>query len=229
MKQTLQQIMLLTSKDLRIEARSRQTIGLVVILGILIIVVLGLGLGSSTQSGFSATAILWVAYLFGGVLCFEKTMAVERNDDALAGLLLAPMDRGAIYAGKLISNMVLMLALAIVVTPAAILFFHFDLSKAPFAFALIMVISMLGFAAVGTLFSAAISSSKLQGGFLAMLIFPVSLPLVIGSTQMLMQIFGASSSVEDAGISLSGLGTLIAFDVVFLVASWIVFEVMLEP
>jgi hypothetical protein len=85
------QILLLVGKDLRIEARSRQTIGLVIVLGILIVVVLALGLGPGPGAkGASATAILWVAYLFGGVLCFEKTMAVERHDDALAGLLLAP-------------------------------------------------------------------------------------------------------------------------------------------
>ncbi|MHC4775737.1 MAG: heme exporter protein CcmB, partial [Planctomycetota bacterium] len=90
MTRTLRQVALLMAKDLRIEARGRQTMGLVVVLGILIIVVLGLGLGAGRPiSGFEATAILWVAYLFSGVLCFEKTFAVERSDDALAGLLAA--------------------------------------------------------------------------------------------------------------------------------------------
>ncbi|NOG54134.1 MAG: ABC transporter permease [Planctomycetes bacterium] len=220
----LRQIYWLASKDILIEARSRQTIGLVVVLGVLIIVVLGLGLEPSQTSGFSATAILWVAYLFGGVLCFEKTMAVERHDEALAGLLLAPIDRGAIYIAKLISNLILMFSLAIVVTPVAVLLFHFDLSAALGAFVLIMSISMVGFAAVGTLFSATISSSRLQGGLLAMLIFPISLPLVITSSQLLLRIFRGNQE-----LSFSGLSILIAFDVIFLVASWLVFELILEP
>src|SRR5581483_5942366 len=111
MTRSLRQIALLTGKDLRIESRSRQTLGLVAVLGILIVVVLGLGLGAQENTpSFSATAVLWVAYLFSGVLCFEKTMAVERSDAVLAALLMAPLDRGIIYLSKLLSNLTLMLA-----------------------------------------------------------------------------------------------------------------------
>jgi len=221
----LRQIMLLTAKDLRIEARSRQTLGLVIMLGILIIVVLGLGLSAQGKApAFSATAILWVAYLFGGVLCFEKTMAVERHDGALAGLLAAPVDRGVIFAGKLLSNLALMFMLACVVTPVAIVLFNFDLSAAPGGFIIVTVLSMIGFAAVGTLFSAATSSSRLQGGLLAILVFPICLPLVVTSTKMLIGLFA-----EGHPLDAQGLGILFAFDGVYLVVSWLAFERILEP
>jgi heme exporter protein B len=226
MLRVLKQIMLLTGKDLRIEARSRQTLGLVIMLGILIIVVLGLGLSAQGDKApaFSATAILWVAYLFGGVLCFEKTMAVERHDGALAGLLAAPIDRGVIFAGKLLSNLALMFVLACVVTPVAIVLFNFDLSAAPGGFIIITVLSMIGFAAVGTLFSAATSSTTLQGGLLPILVFPICLPLVVTSTNMLMGMFA-----EGHPLDAQGLGILLAFDGVYLVVSWLAFECILEP
>jgi heme exporter protein B len=220
---TLRQILLLTAKDLRIEARSRQTLGLVLVLGILIVTVLGLGLGGRT-AGFSATAVLWVAYLFAGVLCFEKTMAVERQDGALAGLLLAPLDRSAIFAAKLLSNLALMLAVAAVITPVGVLFFNFDLPANFLAFLTIITLSMVGFASVGTLFSALVSSTRLQGGLLAMLVFPLTLPLVVASTQI-MQRLG-----DDAGaFGGSAFAVLIAFDVVFVVVSWLAFEWVIEP
>jgi heme exporter protein B len=223
----LRQIALLTAKDLRIEARSRQTLGLVVVLGMLIVVVLGLGLGQQQGgAGAGATSILWVAYLFGGVLCFEKTMAVERHDGALASLLLAPIDRGVIYAGKLASNIILMFALAMVVTPVAVVLLHFDLSAAPWQFVLVMAISMVGFAAVGTLFAAAVSSSRLQGGLLAMVLFPIVLPVVIASTSVLLGLFRDGKSLGDVN---RGLAVIIAFDVIYLVVSWLVFELILEP
>ncbi len=230
----LRQVSLLVGKDLRIEARSRQTIGLVVVLGLLIVVVLGLGLGATNENaaGFGATAVLWVAYLFSGVLCFEKTMAVERNDGALAGLLMAPIDHGLIYISKLISNLVLMLAVAAVVTPAGILFFAFDLSAAPGTFAAIMGLSILGFAAIGTLFAAMVSSTRLQGGLLAMMVFPVALPLVIASTQLLLHAFppGPVDAITKGELpGLEGMGVLVAFDVIFLTASWLMFEFVLEP
>lgn len=225
MTRTIRQIALLTAKDLRIEARGRQTVGLVVVLGVLIVVVLGLGLGGGAPvEGFGATAILWVAYLFGGTLCFEKTMAVERADDALAGLLAAPIPREAIYFSKLVTNLVLMLALAAIVTPVAIVLFRFDLSAHPVAFAAVMLAGMTGFAAVGTLFAAAASSTRLQGGLLALLVFPLSLPLVIVTTQMMRRLFAVGGELSGAGVA-----TLVAFDAVFLVLGWLVFEILLEP
>jgi heme exporter protein B len=220
---TLRQILLLTAKDLRIEARSRQTLGLVLVLGILIVTVLGLGLGGRT-AGFSATAVLWVAYLFSGVLCFEKTMSVERQDGALAGLLVAPLDRSAIFAAKLLSNLTLMLAVAAVITPVGVLFFNFDLSANFGAFLTIIALSMFGFASVGTLFSAMVSSSRLQGGLLAMLVFPLTLPLVIASTQIMQRL-----ADNAAAFSGSAFAVLIAFDVVFAVVSWLAFEWVIEP
>jgi heme exporter protein B len=224
MTRTLKQIAVLAGKDLRIEARSRQTLGLVTVLGVLIVVVLGLGLGAHENvAGFQATAVLWVAYLFAGVLCFEKTMAVERSEGAMAGLLLAPVDRGVIYLAKLLANLVLMLAVALVVTPAGVLFFGFDLSAAPGAFVLVVGVSMVGFAAVGTLFAAVVSSSRLQGGLLALMIFPVTLPLVIVSTRLLTGIFRDGHPL-DGGT----LGIIVAFDAIFLAASWLVFEWVLE-
>ena len=94
----------------------------------------------------------------------------------------------------------------------------------PVAFAVVMALGMTGFAAVGTLFAAAVSSTRLQGGLLALLVFPLSLPLVIVSTQLMRRIF-------EAGEPLSGFGlaTLVAFDVIFLTVSWLVFEMVLEP
>jgi len=225
MNTTLRQIAVLVAKDLRIEGRTRHTLGLVVVLGILIISVLGFGIGSQPQAAALGTpAILWVAYLFSGVLCFEKTMATERQDGALAGLLLAPIDRSVIYAGKLLSNLTLMLTVAAVITPIGILFFAFDLSPAPFGFIAIISISMLGFAAIGTLFSALVSSTRLQGGLLAMVIFPLVLPLVIASTQQLTAMF--RDHTPPGGM---GLAVLLAFVAIFLTTSWIVFELVLEP
>lgn len=223
MMNSLNQIGILVGKDLRIEARGRQTIGLILVLGILIIVVLGFGF-EQRLVGFKATKILWAAYLFAGVLCFEKTMAVERNDDALAGLLVSPIDRGVIYISKLLTNIILMFSLAVVITPVGLVLFRFNLSEHPYGFALTMALGMLGYAAIGTLFSAAISSTSLQGGLLAMLVFPLTLPVVIASTLIMKQLFR-----EGGELNLNGIAMLAAFDILAIVGSWIVFELVIEP
>jgi heme exporter protein B len=226
MTRMLHQVGLLVAKDLRIEARTRQTVGLVVVLGVLIVVVLGLGLGTQQPqgTGLAATAVLWTAYLFSGVLCFEKTMAVERGDAALAGLMMAPLDRSAIFLAKFLTNLALMACVATVITFAGVLFFSFDLSTAPGQFVLIMSLGMIGFAAVGTLFSAMVSSSRLQGGLLALTIFPLALPLVVASTQLLLRVFRDGESAGGQALAI-----IVAFDVIFLTASWVLFEWVLEP
>ena len=137
---------------------------------------------------------------------------------------MAPLDRGIIYLSKLLSNLTLMLAVAAIVTPAGILFFGFDLSAAPLAFASVMVLSIVGFAAVGTLFAAMVSSSRLQGGFLAMMIFPITLPLVLVSTQLMLKVFRDGQAIGGGAV-----GVLVAFDLIFLTVSWLVFEWILEP
>ena len=137
---------------------------------------------------------------------------------------MAPVDRGVIYLAKLASNLLLMLAVAAVITPAGILFFNFDLSIAPLSFATVMVLSLIGFAAVGTLFSALVSSTRLQGGLLAMMVFPVTLPLVLASTHLLIRVF--RDGVAPGG---DAIGIIVAFDVMFLAVSWLVFDWVLEP
>lgn len=151
-------------------------------------------------------------------------MAVERHDAALAGLLMAPVDRGVIYLAKLLSNLLLMFALAAIVTPIAVVMLHFDLSPAPIGFLAVMALAMLGFAAVGTLFSAAVSSTRLKGGLLAILILPIALPLVITSTQLVLAMFR-----DNASLGGMGLAILICADATYLVVSWLLFELILEP
>jgi ABC-type transport system involved in cytochrome c biogenesis permease component len=117
-----------------------------------------------------------------------------------------------------------MLTVAAIVTAAGVLFFSFDLSAAPASFTAVMSLGLLGFAAVGTLFSALVSSTRLQGGLLALTVFPLSLPLVVASTQTLLRVFRDHESVGGQAFAI-----IVAFDVIFLVASWILFEWILEP
>jgi heme exporter protein B len=138
--------------------------------------------------------------------------------------MMAPIDRSVIFFAKLIGNLALMFCVAAVITVAGVIFFSFDLSAAPLQFAWIMSLGMVGFAAVGTLFSAMVSSSRLQGGLLALLVFPLTLPLVVASTQCLLRVFRDGEAVGGQAVAV-----IVAFDVIFLATSWVLFEWVLEP
>ncbi len=220
---SIRSILMLTAKDLRVEARTHQTAGLVIVLGLLIMTVLALGLRSDSGAhGAGAAAILWVAYLFAGVLCFERTMGIEREDDALAGLMLAQLSPGVIYTAKLLTNLVMIVGLAAVITPAGIALFGLALPPAPFELLGILALSLIGFAAVGTLFSAGLSVRR-SGGVLALLVFPLALPLVIASTRQVVDL------ESGAGAGHGGMAVLLAFDVIFVTAGWLAFDSLLDP
>ena len=140
-------------------------LGLVLVLGVLIVSA-SLGLGLSSQPRSSPPS--GTPPSCGWPTCSAASSALKRRwppnarmGAAPAGLLLAPIDRSVIYAGKLVSNLILMFGVAAVITAVGLLFFGFDfsLAAAPLGFILIIAISMFGFAAVGTLFSARSVSS----------------------------------------------------------------------
>lgn len=212
---------LMFAKDLRIEGRSRRSIGVATVLGVMVVAVLTLGL--STQSGgggASAASILWIAYLFGAMLCFDRSMSIEREYDALAGLMMAPIDAGVIYLAKTASNFAITLLFAALVTPVAVLFCGIDLSIAPWTFVQTMLLGLVGICAVGTLFSAALTSSRT----LAVIIFPLCLPLIIVSSKVIADAFTSGAPTWRGGQAI-----LVAFDAVFIAASWLMFEHVLEP
>jgi heme exporter protein B len=211
------QILALIGKDLRIEGRNRTTLAMTILVGVLVVVIFGLGAGGG--AGVDAVTVLWAAYLLSGVLCAERTMACEHESDALEGLLLTPVDRGVVYLAKLATNLVLMAATAAVVTLAGVVLFGFDMQASPWAFALVVGLGLLGVAAVGTLLAAAVGRSG-RGGSLLLLAMPLCLPVVVVSTRL------AGGLGEGGGVQ--GVGVLIAFDVVYLAASWLVFEFLLE-
>jgi heme exporter protein B len=164
-------------------------------------------------------------------------MAVERQDDAMDALLLAPTDRGAIFLGKLLVNLAMMLGMAAVVTPVGVVLFGLDVSGVLPAFVGIIAVGIVGLAGIGTLLAAAASSDHPRSGVVAMLTLPLSVPIVLTATRLMLWEIdaargagGAAARIaEQAGIGGSGgVGMLVAFDVIFLTAGWLAFEPAIE-
>ncbi|MEX2217747.1 MAG: heme exporter protein CcmB [Phycisphaerales bacterium] len=218
--------LLLVRKDLLIEARARQGVVLATALGVLTVGLLAGGLGGGGGApGARVGAVVWAAYLFGGVLIFERTMAAERADDAVSAVLLSPVARGAVYAGKLLTNLVLLLALAAVVTPVGLVLMSAGVAGVGAAaeLAWAVVLGLVGLAAAGTLLSGALSAGRLGGGALALLVLPLCAPLVLASTVQVMSVMGAGP----AGGPPAG-AVVVALDVLFIVTGWLLYGVVLE-
>lgn len=221
----------LLRKDLLIELRALRGFAGVALLGVLLVGVLAIGLapgGSAPVTGAGASAVLWAAYLFGGVLCVERSMDAERRDDAFGALLMAPVSRGGVFVSKLAVNLVLLGGLACVVTPVAGVLLRVDVGADALGFMRTTLLGLVGFASVATLFGALTPPSGRQGGLLGLLVFPLCLPLVLASSHAMAESVAGQTTRVGAGGAISAEGLMVAFDVVFLVAGWLMFEVAVE-
>jgi heme exporter protein B len=211
------------AKDMRLEARTKETFSAVLAFAVIVAFVFGFAFDPSPSVvALVGPGIVWVAYVFTGILGMNRTFAVERDRGTLEGLLLAPIGREAIYAGKLASTTTIMVVVEVLLYPVFLALFELDLFN--IWFVLVTVSATVGFAAVGTLFSAIAAHTRAREVLLPLLFLPVVLPVIIGAV--------ASTSAALDGDGWDGVGRwlqfILAFDLVFLVLSSWAFDFVLE-
>ncbi len=210
-------------KDMLTEFRTREIMVSVLVFALLVLVIFNFAFGAGADTiELIAPGILWVAITFGGVIGLNRTFALEKENSRLEGLMLCPVDRAVVYWGKLAGSFTFMLAVAIVVTPIFLTLFNLPLFLP--GLVLIIILALIGFAAVGTLFSALAVNTRARDIMLPILFLPVVVPVIIAAVK--------ATELVLAGRSLGNMATwlqiITAFDIVYLVASTLVFEFVVE-
>jgi len=171
-----------------------------------------------------APGVLWVTVTFAGVLGLGRAFARERDRRTLDGLLLAPVDRSALYLAKVAASFVSMLVVEAVAVPAFIGLFNVSVSLPLLVVGLLL--GTLGLAGVGTLFAAIAAHTRAREVLLPLLLFPIQVPVILATVKTT----GAAihvPGVEPPDVT-QWLGLLIAFDALFLSLSTILFEYVIE-
>jgi heme exporter protein B len=211
-------------KDLRIEWRTHEGVASAFVLGVLLVIVFTFAYDPRPEEAPAlAPAMLWVAFAFTGVLAVQRSFLLERENDCLAGLLTAPVDPAAIYLGKLAGTVVLLAVMQAVVVPLTGLLLHVPLGDVLPGLLVVLVLGTLGFAALATLFAAIAVRTRSREVLLPLLLLPLAVPLLIAAVS-------ATRAVLESGLGAAaeGLRVLVAFDVVYLVAGWLLFEYVLR-
>jgi heme exporter protein B len=206
-------------KDLRIEWRTRESLTSFAALGVLLLVVFTVAHDPDPEAAPAlAPAVLWATFVLTGLLGVQRSFLLERENDCLAGLLTAPIDPGAIYAGKLVANIGLLAAMQALVVPLVGLFLHVDLWPVLPGLVLVLLLGNIGFAALATLFAAVAVRTRAREVMLPLLLLPLLAPLLIGAVV-------STRAVLAGGLAAAGqgLGVLVAFDVIFTVAGGLLF------
>ncbi|MBN2385856.1 MAG: heme exporter protein CcmB [Anaerolineales bacterium] len=210
-------------KDLAAELRSRELLSAMLVFALLVILIFNFAIELAPSLRPTVTpGVLWVTFAFAGTLGLNRSMAIEKDRGCLDGLLLAPVDRAAIYFGKMLSNLTFMLIVEIVVLPVYSLLYNTNL----FVPGLLGVILLgsIGYVAVGTLLASMAVQTRTRDVLLPILLFPVIVPVLL-------------SAVRASGGFLQGLpmeqirpwiNLLAAYDVIFLAVAYMVFDQVVE-
>ncbi len=218
----LAQVSALVAKDVQLELRTRDTLTAVLVFGLLVLVTFNFALDIRPEIAQAVgPGILWIAVVFTGPVGMGRTFSEERERGTLEALVASPVDRSAIFLGKLISSVVIMLAAQLVLVPAFVALFNVPLDPAAILPALIL--GDIGLAAVGTLFSAIAAHTRAREVLLPVLIFPIIVPLVIAAVQATGLALGNELARDRPWI-----GLLVAFDAIYLSLGVAVFEYVLE-
>ncbi|MCB0045766.1 MAG: heme exporter protein CcmB [Caldilineaceae bacterium] len=220
-KRYLAKVWAITRKELQSEWRAKEVLGTMTVFAVLAIIIFGMAFDLRVpQPEMVAPGVLWVVTLFAGVMGLNRTFGAEADRGSLPALLLAPMDRSAIYFGKLLASLFFMLATEVIMLPILLVIFDVNLMR-PWILAA-LILGTIGYVSVGSLFGALTASARARETMLPILLLPLMVPVFMAGVAL-------TGGVLD-GRSFSDfrhwLGILTAYDLIFVTIAFLVFDLI---
>ena len=221
----LRQTYWLLWKDLLLELRRRESLLSMFFFGILLLFLFHFSFEiPPDRTAAMAPGLLWLAFIFTGTLGLTQLFQMEREGQCLEALLLCPMDRGALYLAKVSFNFILMVLVESFVFPLFWILFNVDAWNLLPSLWLVAVLGTLGFCVLGTLFAAMTLKARARELLLPLILFPLVIPVILGTTRA-MELILRSGSIEEL---LPWLRLLLGFDVIFTTVGFLIFEWVIE-
>ncbi|HUG16998.1 MAG TPA: heme exporter protein CcmB [Thermomicrobiales bacterium] len=212
-------------KDLTTELRAKAGFNGVAALGVTILILLGLALGPDTQAlRNAAVGAVWLATLFSGVLAFNRSFQVELESGALEPLLQYPGPRWTIFAGKLLGNLMFVTLMVSIVVAAGVVLFGVQIPDGWPSLLGVLALGVVGLVVLGTFYASMASRSRAREVLLPLLLFPMLVPVLLAATTASKALLGADL-MHEAG---AWIRLLAAYDLIFLIATFIAFEHVIE-
>jgi len=210
-------------KDLAAELRSRELLSAMLVFALLVIFIFNFALELDVTTRETVTSgVLWVTFAFAGTLGLNRSMAVEKDRGCLDGLLLAPVDRTAIYFGKTIGNLIFMFVVEAIVLPVYSVLYNTNLFNP--GLLLVILLGSIGYVVVGTLLSTMAVQTRTRDVLLPILLFPIIIPVMIGAVRA-STYFLQAVPMEDIW---PWLNLLIVYDVIFTAVAFMTFDYVVE-
>ena len=213
---------LVMRKDLTVEVRSREIVYTTIFFAVSCVLVFAFALVKEGRPLEDAAAgIMWISVAFAGTLALGRTFERERHSETLRALMLAPASRPALYVGKLLGVVLLLLIVEAILVPLVGLLFHAPIWNCPFRLATLLLLGTVGFAAVGTLFAAMLVRARSRDVMLPILLYPITIPVIIAGVRGTAALFEPVPAVDLADM---WMALLAFFDIVFVTLALWTFE-----
>ena len=215
-------------KDLAIEWRTTETLTSMALFSLIVVVVFSFAFDLPTVRRVGASrvvpGVLWVTFAFSGIVGFTRSFQIERRREALTALLLAPVDRGAVFAGKALANYVLLVLLQAILLPLSAVLFDWNLVACAAPMAAVSLAHSFGLVVLGTLFGAVASRLGRGEALLATLLLPSSTPIFLSAVRCTATLLEGRPLADESSWMFLTLG----FDLLYSLTALLVFEFVLE-
>jgi len=223
---TLNGIRAIIWKDLASEFRTKELLSSMLIFAVLTIIVFVFAFDPTKDIVRQVfPGMVWVCFLFAGILGLNRSFVSEKTNDCITGLILCPVDRSVIYFGKMTANLIYISIVEIVTLPLFAVLFNYRIPlKAVLPLVLVIFLGSLGFIAVGTFLSALSANARSSEILLPVILFPIMVPVILGAVQASAAVLAMAPAAE----WISWIKILAAFDAIFLAIPLVLFEYILE-
>lgn len=215
---------ILLGKELRAELRTRELLNTTLLFALIVIALFSFAFDpTAEESRRFGPGLLWIAFLFAGELMLFPSFAREQSNDTLDALRMAPVDPFAIVLGKTLANLVFLCIAEVVLVPIFAVLYNVAILAVLGRLSLILALGALGLAITGTVFSAVAAQARMRELLLPLLLLPVLTPLLIAATEATAALLSDPPVLDTTWVAF-----LAGFDVVFLTASWLLCEHLVE-
>ena len=223
MRESLAVIWAIGRKDLLLETRNKDIIVAVSVFALLVLMIFTFAIDiNQVNAKLTGPGILWASIAFAGVTGLNRAFALELEGNTLEALMLAPISRDLIYAGKMFGNFLFITAAQIIVIPIFAVLFNLTVLR--WEMLVVSLLTTIGFSAIGTLFAAMTIRVRAREVMLPLLFLPVVTPLIMAAVESTSHVVNDSSWPE----IYQWVQLAIAFDIAFIVISAFIFQQILE-
>lgn len=219
-----QVIAAIVKKDILMEMRTKQVINAALVFAVLFVVVFSftMEIGSNMEQKLSG-GIFWVSVAFAGILSFNKTIGSETDNGSFEALMLAPVDKSAVFFGKVISNMLFLLLVEVILIPLFLVFYNVFIISHPLM-AAVIILSTYAYSLIGTLFSIISVRTSSKEIMMPVLFLPFMVPVIIAAV-LATNVFILGGQIQ---FSYNWIKLTAVFDIIFTAIIYGIFSLIIE-